>query len=949
MTASSSRPVPGPPVSGWPARLAAALPSRPGRVVLPYHAPAGDPASYTYPTEDDAVVLLPGLAVVVQLLPAERGRVLGHAAAYHWHHEHGAVRTVVPNPLARIRHKQSVLHSRLGRRVSTQGVVVHYDEVDVSTVEREPGQPPMPLIPLSALDTWLVKLTPGRRTTARPEEIRPRLHQRPARSWPENGYQRGRVLTYQDTWVVHDGTYADPSGRKQRVALVIGPNDATSRYGARRDHDVAHHSSNGPVHAPFTAENGSRLVVPLDLPPGPDLGARLHAGLTTAEALGHALALLRTIAGRHARHVVHQAIRPELVFPQDEGYEVTLIGAAYARIGSQGGGTDLLRSAVRDVHVAPEIREGGIRTVPQAADLWSWATVTVALLLGPPAGEHPLTDLERLPAAVPDAWRGALRRCLDRQERRPAAAALLTTLTAPDPHRPGPTSPGPTAPSPTAPSPKAPGPKARHTVTPPAAPAPTAPVPGPSAGAVASVRGRGARLYQLGPYQTEQERQVAHTLAKGLDPDDAVIVAARADRRGRATDVDCVVLRGDVLIAVECKNWRLPEGLDASASTWPPGPGVTRAYTSHSPLPLLGELAPALKRQIGWPGRTACLLVVPRVPALADPGSAAATTLVSQEPADLLRRVRALAPGGGRPAGFAGCLRRLVGEIATPPVLAGFRLEAPHALGADWQAFRAESNGLPYCLRVIGENMTTLPRGEAARLRRALSDRTHEVARLLSGRPGLADRVFRPVLLPRDTYEVEPHLLVAYVWEHDHPVRGLPAPLPADRAAEVVAGVAAAVTELHSGGVILRDLSPDSAYRCDPPPGRPGDVEHYKVSMLEWMRVPRVSTASVSQLFSRFPSPYVAPEIRDGDARRVPACDLYSLAGLAHWLLTGEDPPYHRAAERVPAVLAEHGVPGPVADAVATALRPAAERPAWTPGRFAAGLLTAVGTDSGRR
>lgn len=433
MTAPASSPVPGPrPVpkpgpagSGWPARLSAALSARPGRIVLPHHSPAGEEASYSYPTEDDAVVLLPGAAVVVQLLPAEAGRVLGHYAAYHWHHEQGAVRTVVPNPLARIRHKQSVLYTKLGRRIGTQGVVVHYDEVDVSAVERDPGHP---LVALSALDSWLAGLAQGRRPTAGPEELRRRLHSRRTRNWPENGYHRGRVLTYQDTWVVHEGVHSDPAGRDQRVALVIGPNDTKTRYGARRDHDVAHRSASGPVLAPFTVENGTRLVVPLPLPAGPDLGALLHTGLAAHEALRHSLALLRTIADRHARYVVHQAIRPELVFPDEDGRTVTLIGAAYARIGGQGGGTDLLRSAVRDAHVAPEIREGAERTAPQAADLWSWATVTLALLLGPGAGEHPPADLPRLPADVPGVWRRALERCLGRQGERPTATALLALL-----------------------------------------------------------------------------------------------------------------------------------------------------------------------------------------------------------------------------------------------------------------------------------------------------------------------------------------------------------------------------------------------------------------------------------------------------------------------------------------------------------------------------------------
>ncbi|MET7285541.1 hypothetical protein [Streptomyces sp. NPDC005573] len=920
-------PKPGPAASGWAARLRAALPGGPGRIVLPHHSPSGNHASYSYPTEDDAVVLLPGAAVVVQLLPAEAGRVLGHYAAYHWHHEQGSVRTVVPNPLARIRHKQSVLYTKLGRKVGTQGVVVHYDEVDVSAVERDASHP---LVPLSGLDAWLAALPQGRRPAGGSEELRRRLLGRRAESWPDNGYRRGRVLTYQDTWVVHEGVHTDAAGRDRRVALVVGPNETGNRYGARRDHDVAHRSASGPLLAPFTVENGTRLVVPLALPPGPDLGARLHAGLTTREALGHSLALLRTVADRHARYVVHQAIRPELVFPDENGRTVTLIGAAYARIGGQGGGTDLLRSAVRDVHVAPEIREGAERTAPQAADLWSWATVTLALLLGPGAGEYPPADLRRLPADVPGAWRRALERCLGRQGERPTASATLALLDGP-PVLSGDPVAAAAPPAATAPG-ASPVPGVSGAPGVPAVPRrPADPVP-----AVPASPARGARLYQLGPYQTEQEREVARVLAQGLDPSDAVIVAARAERRGRPTDVDCVVLRGDVLIAVECKNWRLPEGLDPAAGTWPPGPGVTRAYTSHSPLPLLRELAPALARQIGWPGRTACLLAVPHVPALTDPGSAAAALLVEQSPAALVGRVRAIAPGGRRPPEFADCLRRLVGEIATPPVLSGFRLQSPHALGDGWQAFRAEANGLPHYLKVIGENMTTLPSAEAGRLRRALSGRTHEVARLLSTRPELARRVFRPVELPRDTFEVEPHLLIAYVWEHDEPVRGLPAPLPAARAAEVVAGLAAAVAELHAGGVILRDLSPDSAYRCAPPPGTDPQEAYYKVSMLEWMRVPQASTAAVSQLFSRFPSPYVAPEIRDGDARRVPACDLYSLAATAQWLLTGEDPPYRGAAEHAPGALAAHGVPRPLAGLIASALRPAAGRPAWSAREFSA-------------
>ncbi|MDT0543150.1 MULTISPECIES: hypothetical protein [Streptomyces] len=922
MTASTPRPVPGPAGSDWPARLAAALSARPDWIVLPHHSPIGQQASYSYPMENDAIVLLPSTAVVVQLLPAEDGRVLGHYAAYHWHHEHGAVRTVVPNPLARIRHKQSVLYTKLGRKIGTQGVVVHYDNVDVTAVERDPGHP---LVPLSGLDAWLAGLTSGRRPTARPEELRRRLHSRRAQSWPDNGYRRGRVLTYQDTWVVHEGGHVDPNGSEHRVALVIGPNDAKTRYGARRDHDVAHQSASGPVLAPFTVENGTRLVVPLPLPPGPDLGARLHTGLTAYEALSHSLSLLRTIADRHARYIVHQAIRPELVFPDEDGRTVTLIGAAYARIGGQGGGTDLLRSAVRDIHVAPEIREGAARTVPQAADLWSWATVTLALLLGPGAGDHPPADLLRLPADVPDVWRRALEHSLGSQGERLTASALLAVLD------------GSSVVAPTA-SAKPAAPTARATPL--------------QAGAEVSAsrstpvavfgRAQGARLYQLGPYQTEQERKVAHTLAKGLDPSDAVIVAARAERRGRPTDVDCVVLRGDMLIAIECKDWRLPDGLDPAARTWPPGPGVTRVYTNHSPLPLLKKLAPALKQQIGWPGRTACLLVVPRMPALADPSSTAAATLVSQNPTDLLGRVRQIAPGDHRPPQFADCLRRLVGEIATPPLLSGFRLEAPHALGDGWQAFRAEANGLPHYLKIIGENMTTLPHAEAACLRRALSGRINQVARLLSTRPELAHRVFRPVDLPRDTCDVEPHLLIAYVWEHDDPVRRLPAPLPAPQAAEVVAGLGAAVAELHAGDVILRDLSPDSAYRCTPPPGAPPGEPYYKVSMLEWMRVPQASTASVSQLFARFPSPYVAPEIRDGDTRRVPACDLYSLAAVAHWLLTGEDPPYDRAADQIPDVLAAHKVPRPLISLISSALRPSTVRPAWTAQEFSARLSAAA-------
>ncbi|MET8810689.1 hypothetical protein ABZW47_01665 [Streptomyces sp. NPDC004549] len=903
-------PTPGPAGSGWPARLAAALSGTPGRIVLPHHSPVGQGPSYSYGTEHDAIVLLPTVAVVVQLLPAEEGRVLGHHAAYHWHHEHGAVRTVVPNPIARIRHKSSVLHSRL--RIATQGVVVHYDEVDVSGVEREPGHP---LVPLSGLDAWLAALPAGRRPAVRPEELRRRLQARRPGSWPENGYRRGRVLTYQDTWVVHEGVHVDQAEQEHRVALVIGPNDAEARNRADRDLAVAHRAALGPVLAPFTVENGSRLVVPLPLPPGPDLGARLRAGLTTAEALEHSLALLRTIADRHSLRIVHQAIRPELVFPNEDNRTVTLIGAVYARIDSRRGGTDLLRSAVRDVHIAPEIRDGSTRAVPQAADVWSWATVTVGLLLGPGAGDHPAADLDRLPADVPVVWRRALENALRGQGERPRAAALLTLLDGNSVASSGTSAPASARPEqPTA---------------------PRRPTPAPA-------RARGARLYQLGPYQTEQERKVAHTLAQGLDPDDAVIVAARADRRGRATDVDCVVLRGDVLIAVECKNWRLPEGLDPAAVTWPPGPGVTRAYTSHSPLPLLRELAPALKRQINWPGATACLLAVPRVPSLTNPGSQDAKTLVSQEPAELLRRVREIAPGGNRPARFEDCLRRLVGEIALPPVLAGFRLEAPHALGDNWQAYRAEANGLPHYLKVIGENMTTLPGAEAKRLRNELSLRVSSVARKLAARPELARRVFRPVELPRDTPEVEPHLLIAYVWEHDDPVRHLPAPLPAARAAEVVTGLAAAVSELHAGGAVLRDLSPDSAYRCPPPPGAPPNEPYYKVSMLEWMRVPQVSTAAVSRLFTRFPSPYVAPEIRDGDELKARACDLYSLAGVAHWLLTGQDPPYHRAADEVGAVLAAHDVPRPLIGLITAALRPGSTRPGWSVRDFASRMRAAA-------
>ncbi|MGW6913048.1 hypothetical protein ACWGB8_04350 [Kitasatospora sp. NPDC054939] len=930
MSDPSSRPGPGPrprPTppraaaadTGWPTRLAAALSAVPGRIVLPYHAPAGEQASYSYPTEDDAVVLLPGTAVVVHLLPAAGGRVLGHAAAYHWHHERSTVRTVVPNPFSRIRHKQSVLHSRLGRQVGTEGVVVHHDDVDVTSVELDAGHA---LVPLSALDSWLAALLPTRRTSS-PHDVRRRLHPRLPQSWPGNGYRRGRVLSYQDTWIVHEGTHVDPAGHEQRVALVIGPNSETTR----RDHHVAHRSASGPVLAPFTVENGARLVVPLPLPPGADLAARLHAGLTTAETLQHSLALLRTIADWHARNIVHQSIRPELVFPNEDGRTVTLIGATYARIGGVGGGTDLLRTTVRNVHVAPEIRQTRERTVPQAADIWSWGSVTLALLRGTDAGDHPRADLARPTRELPERWIQALQRSLGDQAQRPSAPALLTALEG------SPATVAPPRSAPPRPAPPQPAP----------AVVPTGTAPARSSGPVgaAAPSARGARLYQLGPYRTEQERKVAHTLAKGLDPSDAVIVAARADRRGRDTDVDCVVLRGDVLIAVECKNWRLPDGLDPAGATWPPAPGVTRAYTTHSPLPLLRQLAPALERQIGWPGRSACLLVVPRVPELADPASEAAATLVSQDPQDLLGRIRSLAPGGRRPPEFEDCLRRLVGEIATPAVLAGFRLEALHAIGAGWQAYRAEANGLPHYLKVIGENMTTLPRDEAAGLRRALSDRTHIVARALADRPALTDRVFRPVQLPRDTSEVEPHLLIAYVWEHDHPVRRLPAPLPAPEAAGTVAALADAVAELHGADVVLRHLSPDSAYLCPPPPGV-SEGPYVKVSMLDWMRVPRASTASVSRLFSHDPSPYVAPEIRAGDTRRSRASDLYSLAAVTHWLLTGEDPPYRHAHEQVAPLLTEHGAGRELTSVVSAALRPWDERPVWTATEFAARVATAA-------
>ncbi|MGW3356277.1 hypothetical protein ACWDFL_12740 [Streptomyces bungoensis] len=935
MTAPASRPVPGPrpgpppAATGWPARLAAALPARPGRIVLPYHSPAGEQVSYAYPTEDDAVVLLPGTAVVVHLLSAAGGRVLGHHAAYHWHHELGGARTTVPNPFHRARHKRSVLYSRLGRQADAVSVVVHHDDVDVSAVELADSRDT--LVPLSALGSWLSALAPARRT-ASPQELRGRLHPRLPQSWPDNGYRRGRLLTYQDTWVVHEGVHVDHAKREQRVALVIGPNDESGAARAGRDHDVAHRTAHGPVLAPFTVENGARLVVPLPLPPGDDLAARLHAGLSTAEALRHSLALLRTLADQHAHDVVHQSIRPELVFPHADGRTVTLVGAVYARVGDRRGGTDLLRSDVRSVHVAPEIRQGRVRTVPQAADVWSWASVTVALLRGSAAGDHPAAELDRLPEEVPEAWVRALRRSLADQTQRPPASRLLTALqgdaatirlTAPRSEDDGaPAVSGPARPEAGPERPAGAAAAARRAA--PAAPA-----------------GRGARLYQLGPYQTEQERRVAHALAAGLDPSDAVIVAARADRPGRDTDVDCVVLRGDVLIAVECKNWRLADGLDPAADTWPPPPGNTRAYTSHSPLPLLRQLAPALKRQIGWPGRTDCLLVVPRVPVLTDPGSRAARTLVSQDPAALVGRVRAIAPGGGRPREFEDCLRRLVGEIAVPPVLSGFRLGPLHALGDGWQAYRAEAHGLPHYLKVIGENMTTLPEGEAADLRRDLSDRTHAVARALADRPDLAARVFRPVLLPRDTYEVEPHLLVAYVWEHDHPVRGLPAPLPAAEAAGIVTALGAAVAELHAGDLVLRHLSPDSAYLCPPPPGAP-DGPYCKVSMLEWMRVPRTATASVSRLFHRNPSPYVDPEIRTGDRHHSRQSDLYSLAAVAHWLLTGEDPPYKQAHERVVPLLTERGAGGRLASLVSAALRPPPERPVWTAGEFASYVTEAA-------
>ncbi|GAA3378715.1 hypothetical protein GCM10020367_59360 [Streptomyces sannanensis] len=921
MTAPTPRPVPGPrpgPARGhaagrdWPARLSAALPARPDRTVLPYHSPAGEQASYAYPTEDDAIVLLPGVAVVVHLLPAVGGRMLGHFAAYHWHHELGTTRTAVPNPFARIRQKQSVLYSKLGRKVRTEGVVVHHDDVDVASVELDLGHR---LVPLSALDTCLAGIAPGRQMETT-DRLRNRLVRRLPESWPDNGYRCGRVISYQDTWVVHEGRHIDPAGQDSRVALVMGPNNADSRYGPHREYDVVHQSASGPTLAPFTTENGTRIVVPLPLPPGNHLAARLDAGLSTSEALGHSLALLRTIADQHARRIVHQSIRPELVFPREDGRTVTLIGYAYARIDNRAGGTELLRSAVRDVHVAPEIRGAQVRTVPQAADIWSWASVTVALLRGRAAGDHPLAEIGRLPSDVPDAWIRALERSLGQQGLRPSASELLTALdsvpavsTTVRPTSPQPSSPGPRPPSQTA--------------------------------ATGSSAAPGARLYQLGPHRTEQEREVAHTLARGLDPADAVVVAARAHRRGRDTDVDCVVLRGDVLIAVECKNWRLPDGLDPESDTWQPAAGVTRAYTSRSPLPLLRQLAPALRQQIGWPGRTACLLVVPRVPELAAPGTQAAAALVSQRPEDLLQRIREIAPGSdGRPPEFEDCLRRLVGEIATPAMLGGFRLESLHALGNGWQAFKAEAFGRPHYLKVIGENMSTLPPAEAAALRAALSTRTHDVARVLAGRPGLSDRVFRPVQLPRDTSEVEPHLLVAYAWEHDHPLRALTSPLPTSEAVRVVAGLATAIAELHAGGVVLRHLSPDSAYRCTPPPGAPSGP-YYKVSMLEWMRVPDATTASVSRLFSRDPSPYVAPEIRTGNAHRLPAADLYSLAGVAHWLLTGEDPPYSRAHERVGPVLAQHGAGRELAAVLSAAMRPAAERPQWSASEFSARLAAA--------
>ncbi|GLW73437.1 hypothetical protein Kpho02_57360 [Kitasatospora phosalacinea] len=915
MTAPAPRPLPGPRPgagagTGWPARLAAALPPAPDRIVLPHHSPSGDHESYAYPTEDDAVVLLPGLAVVVHLLPASGGRVLGHSAAYHWHHERDAVRTVVPNPFARIRHKQSVLHSRLGRQVETRGVVVHYEDADVTPVRLGARDA---LVPLGALGRWLAGLVPVR-PTPHPREVRHRLNPRLPRTWPENGYRQGRVLTYQDSWVVHEGVHTDPAGHRQRVALLIGPVGA----GTARDHDVAHRTSRGPLLAPFTVENGTRLVVPSPLPPGDSLAARLRTGPGTDEALRHSLALLRTLADRHALGVVHQSIRPELVFPDEDGRTVTLVGAVHARIGGRSGGTDLLRTEVHNAHVAPEIRQGRERTVPQAADIWSWASVTTALLRGSDPEEHPPTAPAPLPADLPDRWRRALQRALGDQRQRPTAAALLAALDG-----------GPAAPTAAA--------------TPQVPPLPVAPpVPAAPTVSAAAPAPRGARLHQLGPYRTEQERRVAHTLAKGLDPADAVIVAARADRRGRDTDVDCVVLRGDLLIAVECKNWQLPEGLDPAADTWPPGPGVTRAYTTHSPLPLLRQLAPALQRQIGWPGRSACLLVVPRVPALTGPTSDAAATLVSQEPRELLARVRALAPGNDRPPEFEACLRRLVGEIATPEVLSGFRLEALHAIGDGWQAYRAEANGLPYHLKVIGENMTTLPRDEAVRLRGALSERTHTVARTLADRPALAARVFRPVRLPRDTSEVEPHLLIAYAWEHDHPLRRLPAPLPAAGAVGPLTALAAAVTELHGADVVLRHLSPDSAYLCPPPPGAPPGP-YVKVSMLEWMRVPGATTAAVSRLFSHDPSPYVAPEIRSGDTRRSRAADLYSLGAVAHWLLTGQDPTHLRAHERAAPLLLEHGAGRGLAALVAAALRPWEARPGWSAAEFARRVAAAVG------
>ncbi|MEU8715049.1 hypothetical protein [Streptomyces sp. NPDC048663] len=82
----------------------------------------------------------------------------------------------------------------------------------------------------------------------------------------------------------------------------------------------------------------------------------------------------------------------------------------------------------------------------------------------------------------------------------------------------------------------------------------------------------------------------------------------------------------------------------------------------------------------------------------------------------------------------------------------------------------------------------------------------------------------------------------------------------------------------------------------------------------------------------------MAPEIRTGNAHRLPAADLYSLAGVAHWLLTGEDPPYSGAHERVGPVLAEHGVGRELAAVVSAAMRPAAERPQWSAPEFLARL-----------